>query len=116
MKFAATAEHTSGQSVSHPCRTGAYDDPTESWQPEIEADSLAGAQMAAQRDLAARVAGWNQCVCGRSKYVGNNDWWNSVAISLWPQDADALAAWLSDGGDVSDDCYGLIPDDVKVLA
>jgi len=107
MRFIATAEHTQGQSVGHPCSSGSYDDPTDGFQAGIDCESLDAARAAAQAALEGRVESWPACECGRR--AGSDPWWESVAIQLWPQDDGALAAWVADGGDPERAPYGLIP-------
>ena len=113
MKFTATAEHCSGGSVGHPCRTGVYSDPTDSWQDDVEGDTIDAAQDAAHNRLRSIVDECESCDCERKLSPGWDSWWNSVAISLWPQDAEAMAAWLAEGGDPSNDPYGIIPEKLK---
>lgn len=112
MKFAATAEHSGGGSVSHPCRTGVYHDPTDMWQVEIEAESEKEATSAALRMLRAEVEEYQPCTCRLAHQPGSESWWNSVSIALWPRDAAAMASWIESGGDPSYDPYGLIPGDL----
>lgn len=112
MKFTATAEHCSGGSVGHPCRTGIYSDPTDSWQEDIDAPTIKAAEEIANDRLWATVNEYEPCACQRRLSPGRNSWWSSVSISLWPKDAEAMAAWLAEGGDPNNDPCDLIPDEL----
>lgn len=110
MKFKATAEHSGGASVGHPCKTGVFSDPTDSWEETIEADDIDDARDKAQTALESIVEEAEECHCQRKRQAGGERWWNSVSISLWPQDAEAMTAWSADRGDETlHDPYGLIP-------
>ena len=111
MTFAATAEHCSGQSVSHPCTTGIFADPTDHFQRTVEAESLADAEEVARKALADSCD--ITCSCQRRESAGSNSWWASVAIHLWPQDEAARDAFLAAGGDIHYDPHGLIPAHLK---
>lgn len=113
MKFEATAEHTAGASISHPCSKGSWNDPVDHWQPDIDAPSLDAARKLAHNDLADIVDTFPKCDCRRKEQPGSNRWWNSVIISLWPKDAAAYAEWIADGGDPAYDPYKLIPASLK---
>lgn len=113
MNFTATAEHTSGASVGHPCTRGVYSDPTDMWQEEIEADGLSEANEKAHAALSKIVEEYDPCNCQRKEQPGSNRWWASVSISLWPTDEAAMAAWRDDGGDDGYDPYSLIPAELK---
>ena len=109
VKFIATAEHVGGKSVGHPCKLGIFCDPTDSWQQDIEATTLGKAEGLAQTALAVLVEEAEMCRCRQERHAGSNSWWSSVCISLWPQDSEAMTAWLADGGQPECDPYGLIP-------
>ena len=113
MRFTATAEHCGGGSVGHPCRKGVFSDPTDSWQEDVTAASLKEAEQAAHSALARIVEDSERCDCERQRQAGSNDWWNSVTIQLWPQDAESLTAYVAEYGELGDDPYGLVPDSLK---
>jgi len=114
VQFIATAEHTSGQSVGHPCRTGVYADPTDGWQAAITAATYDEALDDAQAALQDRVADYEPCTCQQHREPGSWAWWGSVALHLWPQDAAAMVAYRTEHGDEPiHDPYSLITADLK---
>lgn len=74
------AEHSSGQSVSHPCETGVYSDPTDYWSAQVDADNEQAAAAEGQKLLAATLDGWEPCSCRRHLQPGSDAWWGSVSI------------------------------------
>lgn len=74
------AEHSNGQSAAHTCCTGAYDDPTDSFERAVSAETAEEAQELGERLLAERVAGWPPCACGRPNRVGTEAWWRSASV------------------------------------
>lgn len=117
MKFTATAEHTGGKSVGHPCSKGVHSDPTDSWQAHVEAATVDLAQDQAYRLLAADVAEAETCDCRRQLRAGSEAWWDSVVTCLWPEDQEAADAL--DAADLTawrDDPYGIVPASLKAAA
>lgn len=86
MKFRATAEHCGGKSVGHPCRMGVWDDPTESFDIEIEAATEEDAETMALFAMEKRVTDWGACQCHKHRTLGNDAWWNSVVVHVVPVD------------------------------
>ena len=113
LRFIATAEHTAGASVAHPCRSGAYSDPCDDFQQALTADTLEAAEQEAEQLLERAVRDSEPCTCALQLQPGSDRWWRSVAIHLWPQNEAALAAWIEQGGDPAYDPYGLIPAEWK---
>ena len=87
-RFHCTAEHTRGASVSHCCKTGSYDDPANVLDLEIDAADQDTAVDVALSELSEMVDNAPACPCGRSRPLGGNSWWESVAISAIEQMAD----------------------------
>lgn len=84
MKFIATAEHTAGTSVGHPCSKGIYSDPTDHWEEDIEARDEEDAQHKAFKSLQKLVSDYPACDCRRKLEPGSNRWWNSVIVTVTP--------------------------------
>jgi len=76
-----TAEHCGGASVGHPCTTGVYSDPTDSFSEVVAAATEEEAIDKGQAMLAALVDGWEPCACKRHEKPGWDRWWNSVTMS-----------------------------------
>lgn len=74
------AEHTSGQSVGHPCTTGVFSDPTDQFSEVVEAESEAAAEEMGRKLLAKIVEESEPCSCQRHWQAGSNSWWGGVAI------------------------------------
>ncbi len=113
MKFVATAEHTGGQSDGHPCAKGVFGDPTDSFERDVEAESVREAEELAHELLREAVAQARVCDCKRRLQAGSEAWWCSVAISLWPQNQAAFDALVADGRDLDYDPYGLVPAELR---
>jgi hypothetical protein len=84
MKWTATCEHTSGASTGHPCTTGIYDDPADSWEINLDATTHAEAEQSAQDQLRHDVAHWRPCDCRRRAQPGNERWWASIVVHVAP--------------------------------
>lgn len=88
-RYNITAEHTNGKSVGHPCTTGVYSDPVDSFEMEWETDDATGTPSYDLEEAAER-AGWaallriaddaEPCKCRRHLSPGGNAWVNSVSI------------------------------------
>lgn len=83
MKFVyrVTARHCSGKSVSHPCRPGVYDDPTDNFDEMIGATSHDEAINQGYAILREMVASYEPCACRRGLNPGSEAWWESVSLS-----------------------------------
>lgn len=117
MRFTATAEHTAGESVSHPCRKGIYSDPTDDFQWDVTAIDYDAAVRVASRTLYRIAESAAACDCHRKLSPGSDSWIGSVAVNLWPQDAEAFESWRQHFGDLPGDIipdpYNLIPAELK---
>jgi hypothetical protein len=106
--FLATADHSGGESVGHPCRRGVFSDPTDSWQAEIEGESIAECEALALADFARAVGDPEPCGCERELCAGSHSWWGSVTVKLSPRNIPALHHMLADGAlgeHVADDIF-----------
>ncbi len=74
------AEHSGGQSVSHPCTAGVYSDPTDQWSATVVAENEQQAQEEGRKLLAATLDRWEPCSCRRHLQPGSDSWWGSVSI------------------------------------
>lgn len=115
MKFIARCEHGGGASVGHPCTDGVYDDPSEFWEVDVDADDIDEAEELAHAQLCEAVDVMEPCRCHRRLQPGSDRWWESVCITLWPQDEAALRAWVEAGDDPRLDPYGLLPPELQRL-
>ena len=81
--FVINAEHTSGQSVGHPCTKGVYSDPSDSLCGcTVEAASEEQAERLAWEKLRELVEAAKPCDCHRKLEPGFNRWWDSVTVSV----------------------------------
>ena len=121
MRFIATAEHSGGQSTARTCSRGAIDDPANTFQREVSAATFAECENAAQNLLVEAVdreserpeCRCNHCLASAGG-LGSNAWWNSVSISLWPQDREAAEAMRAADLYPERDPYGLIPEEARL--
>jgi hypothetical protein len=74
------AEHTLGESVSHPCRAGAYEDPADLLDLSVLADSEAAAEWRGWVELERTLEARPPCPCGRSERAGTDRWRDSVSV------------------------------------
>lgn len=75
------AEHTGGQSLSHPCRKGVYDDPAERLDMTVEAESEEAAELHGMAELRRIVADYQPCDCERGNRLIGDAWWDSVVVT-----------------------------------
>lgn len=79
--YQLTAEHTSGQSVSHPCRSGVYDDPVNTFDEIVEAESAEEAERIGLTRLMVAAQEASPCDCARQLQPGSDSWANSVIVT-----------------------------------
>lgn len=111
MRYRITAEHTLGQSVSHPCRTGVYDDPVDLLDATIEAVDTEAAVREGTRQLFELCAERQPCACGRAP--GSARWWDSATVSAIPLAYERDGQYYLDlpsGVTVEVDSCGIDPD------
>ena len=80
--YTVTAEHTQGKSVSHPCSRGIYDDPSDGFEFECEAETPEQAEELAYAELSRLVEDSQPCHCKRHLQAGSESWWNSVTVII----------------------------------
>lgn len=79
--YLVESSHTNGQSISHACVHGVYEDPTEALCVEVEADSEEAAVEKGHEALWEIVSAAKPCSCHRAAEPGSRAWWNSVSIT-----------------------------------
>lgn len=78
--FKITAEHSCGKSVGHPCVDGVYDDPTDSFEIEVEAADADEAERKGMAELLSIADEAEPCGCHRHLSPGSDSWVNSVCL------------------------------------
>lgn len=76
------AEHTQGRSVDHCCTTGIFNDPTDEWEHECEAQNEEVAMGLAEEAFAKYTEQPSDVACACGAYPGylTKNWYDSVVI------------------------------------
>lgn len=79
-KYTVTAEHCLGASVAHTCTSGAYSDPTDDWEFEVQADDKHDALAQGRLAFEEFVFKYPRCECTRGANPGSHAWWTSILL------------------------------------
>lgn len=80
-RYRCTAGHTQGKSIGHCCSIGVWDDPTETFEIEVEAVDAREAERIGCEQLLKIVNDAEPCPCQRHEVPGYDSWWESVAVT-----------------------------------